>query len=286
LRIILGTATFGTKYGVSNFQREQNTDDVLDILQRARDVGVLELDTAPEYAKAEEIIGNFHLTDPTFGAYSKILNLPGQSCKAWEISISKSMKSLKVPVLEGVYFHRPENLNELDKNQVNEFMSNILESGRVRRFGASVYCLNEVERLLESFPKITLFQVPENILDRRMLNSTLLENMAANGHEILVRSVFLQGLLLMEPNSVPDSLSGTIPRLLELRKFSEEKELTVLESCLSYLKLLKFASGYLVGISNANQLSEIIYAKLLEFQEDELPSKLESQFLDPRTWRS
>ena len=286
MRVILGTATFGTKYGVNNFQRELSTNDSLAILQRAWDIGVLELDTAPEYATAEEIIGNFHQSDRRFGVYSKILNLPGQSCKRWEISISKSMNSLKVPVLEGAYFHRPDNLHELDKHEVNGFMDSILESGKVRSFGASVYSLNEVERILESFPKITLFQIPENILDRRMLNSRLLKDMSANGYEIHVRSVFLQGLLLMDANSVPETLSGSIPRLLELRKFSEEKELTLLETCLSYLKLLKFASGYLVGISNANQLSEIMNAKLVEFQENELPTILESQFLDPRAWKN
>ncbi len=282
----MGTATFGTKYGVNNFQGEQSTNDSLAILQRAWDVGVVELDTAPEYATAEDIIGNFHQSAQRFGVYSKILNLPGQSFESWENSISKSMKSLRVPVLEGAYFHRPENLLDMNKNRVKEFMGTVLESGRVKKFGVSVYSINEIEKLLESFPEITLFQIPENILDRRMLNSTLLTDMAGIGHEIHVRSIFLQGLLLMDPNDVPKTLSGSAPRLNELTKFAEKKELTLVETCLSYLKLLKFASGYLVGISNANQLSEIMNAKLVEFQENELPTILESQFLDPRTWKN
>lgn len=286
MRFILGTATFGTKYGINNFEVEQSTKDSLAILQRAQDVGVLELDTAPQYATAEKTIGKFHQSNQSFGIYSKILNLPGQNCDAWEDSISKSINSLRVQKLEGCYFHRPNNLDELNKNQVREFMVEELENGRVRKFGASIYSLDEIERILDSFPEITLFQIPENILDRRMLNSKLLTEMAENGHEIHIRSVFLQGLLLMDPNSVPEALSGSTARLMELRRFAKDKELTLIETCLSYLKLIKFASGYLIGISNPNQLSEIITAKLVDFNENELPTNLESQFLDPRTWKN
>ena len=60
-----------------------------------------------------------------------------------------------------------------------------------------------LESILDLYD-IDLVQLPLNILDRRLIDSDILARLKNRGVEIHVRSVFLQGLLLMPKNQIPD----------------------------------------------------------------------------------
>ena len=72
MELVIGTATFGTDYGVANQGRVQSESDALAILTEAQILGVSNLDTSPAYSNAEEIIGKFHSSGLKFSCYSKI----------------------------------------------------------------------------------------------------------------------------------------------------------------------------------------------------------------------
>ena len=56
-------------------------------------------------------------------------------------------------------------------------------------------------------------QIPVNALDRRAIHSGLLRRLKTKGVEIHARSVFLQGLLLMQPTELPEFFSRYVPTL-------------------------------------------------------------------------
>lgn len=56
---------------------------------------------------------------------------------------------------------------------------------------------------------LQLVQLPANLLDQRFLRTGWLDRLQAMGCEIHVRSLFLQGLLLMQPALRPTIFSAS-----------------------------------------------------------------------------
>ena len=73
--IILGTAQFGSNYGVGTLKGNlYNSNKSLNLLKKAYSMGIRNLDTAPSYGNATEIILNFIDVIPKneFNIYSKV----------------------------------------------------------------------------------------------------------------------------------------------------------------------------------------------------------------------
>jgi aryl-alcohol dehydrogenase-like predicted oxidoreductase len=137
----------------------------------------------------------------------------------------------------------------------------------------------------EIFPELSVFQVPENICDRRLIDSRVLLDLNAEGDRVIVRSVFLQGLLLMPLDKIPTKLDGAYDILSQLRDFAAECGVTVLDLCLGYAKSIPWASGIVIGVVNAQQIIQVVES---EFQlpicwESKIGS-LPANVLDPRKW--
>lgn len=62
-RLILGTAQWGSRYGVSNTQGMTSGGEVKNILQKALTSGISFLDTAPDYGESESKIGDSDAQD-------------------------------------------------------------------------------------------------------------------------------------------------------------------------------------------------------------------------------
>ncbi|MEM5627314.1 hypothetical protein AAHB47_28660 [Bacillus wiedmannii] len=56
------------------------------------------------------------------------------------------------------------------------------------------------------FDCFDMIQVPLNIFDQRLIYSGLLQKLKTKGIEIHARSPYLQGLLLMDAEKIPDYL--------------------------------------------------------------------------------
>ena len=50
--LVIGTATFGTDYGIANRGRVQIESEALRILSEAQNFGISNIDTSPEYSIA------------------------------------------------------------------------------------------------------------------------------------------------------------------------------------------------------------------------------------------
>ena len=281
----MGTATFGSSYGVANSGQKLEDRDAIEILNEASRLGITHLDTSPLYANAEELIGNYHQSyENKYKVYSKIPNSETFDAVPTIEKLKRSLSVLAIERFEGIYFHYPEMLKKFEISHVNNVIRRILASGVALKIGASVYTEEDVVWLTSNYPEIKLFQVPENILDRRLINSKLLENLANQEVEFQIRSVFLQGLLLMEPESILHSLIGAKNQIVQLQKLSMELNTNVIGLCLSYLKLINFASSYVVGVSGPTQLQEIVCADLVDLSQHTLPAALPPQLVDPRNW--
>jgi aryl-alcohol dehydrogenase-like predicted oxidoreductase len=282
--LIIGTATFGTDYGIANMGVLLNEIDALEILYEAQNLGISSLDTAPAYSTAEKIIGKFHSAHTKFECYSKISSKMLHSAADLRASLKKSMELMEIDSLKGLLFHNPTDLLAREPEQIEALIDSINESGKVEKVGASVYELNEIIAIRERHPRISLFQVPENLGDQRLRHSQEIKNFHQDGIEFHVRSVFLQGLLMMK--AAPKNLANVQPFLDKLSSVAEERNCSMLELCMNYVMQLEWASKLVVGAANTGQLREIIEATNspradLDLDLDAL---LPDDIRDPRRW--
>ena len=110
--------------------------------------------------------------------------------------------------------------------------------GWTSRIGASVYNSDQLA-LVESRFQPQLVQLPLNVLDRRPIVSGMLARLKAAGVEIHARSVFLQGLLLMEPDELPEFFAPVRPIFVGLREKWQQRGLAPL----AWVSCLRFATA-------------------------------------------
>ena len=104
--LILGTAQFGTNYGIANSTGLVSNDELKSILKLALAHGVDMLDTAIVYGDAESRIGELGVSD--FKIVTKIPALPSAICDVytWLLEhIRASLLRLRVPRLYGLLLH-------------------------------------------------------------------------------------------------------------------------------------------------------------------------------------
>lgn len=284
MKLIIGTATFGSDYGIANKDGVLTESSALEILAEAQNLGISDLDTSPAYSNAEEIIGKFHTSHPEFDCYSKFSLDRFMSPNDTLFSLTKSLELMKVESLKGLYFHNSNSLLASDSAWVESLIDAIQATEKVEKVGASVYELSEVLAISERHPRISLFQVPENIADQRLRNSREIRTLHENGVEFHVRSVFLQGLLLMK--NAPSQLATAQPVLDSLSDMADRRNCSSLEICMNYLKQLVWASKFIVGVSKSTQLQEIIAAQGYETEEIIFSESLPVEILDPRKWHN
>lgn len=284
MKFILGTATFGARYGIANQNSEMAENECIQVLQNARLLGIESLDVAPVYGDAESIIGKFHDTNKPFKVFSKISESAFSSGEKILEQIRKSREKMQITEFEGISFHNLDLLREMRAREVNQLISKILSSGLTSTVGVSVYLESEIDFVKSEFPDVNLFQVPENVMDRRLIKSEFVSLLSNQGVEFQVRSIFLQGLLLMDNTSLRGSLASARQGLSQLKDYSAARRQSVLDLCLNYAKQIDWASNIVVGATSADQLSEIVNHKKKLIDLETLPDAFPDSITDPRRW--
>jgi len=120
--------------------------------------------------------------------------------------------------------------------------------------------------------------VPVNVLDGRFLpKCKLVDNW------IYARSVFLQGLLLMDFDNLPNWIS--LEALNQIHKFNEICQILRLknyEAALGWVLGLPEIDHVIIGVNNAEQLKQLLDVKPLQWDYDF--SITDENVLDPRRW--
>jgi aryl-alcohol dehydrogenase-like predicted oxidoreductase len=284
LNFILGTATFGGTYGIANQNKNLTDRESTEILKVAQQLEIYTLDTAPLYGNSESIIGAFHDSGRPFLVNSKVSEVHDFESTKIIRDLRESTNRIGISQFSTVYFHRPEQFTEYPKEQVNETLEKILDSGLTGSLGASVYTEVEVRYISENFPKITHFQVPENIMDRRLVSSQLVKDLYRIGYNFCARSIFLQGLLLMGSIQGGEKLAGTRAGLGELENYCISKNISVLDACINYASTIEWCSGIVIGAASVDQLKQIVNYRKSNIDMELLPKPFDIEVLDPRRW--
>lgn len=286
MKIALGTVQFGLKYGIANQVGRVQLEDVKSILQLATAQGVNTLDTAIAYGDSESTLGLVGLSG--WKVVTKLPALP-ECCAdvaGWvEAHIKRSLDRLGVSQFHGVLLHHPLGLLGEYGNQLFKTLQHLKAQGITEKIGVSVYGPEELEMLWPKF-QFDLVQAPFNVIDRRLASSGWLERLHQAGTEVHVRSVFLQGLLLMSPEKRRSNFEAWQDLWSRWDSWLMAENLTPLQASLNFALSRPEIDKVLVGVDSPSQLNEILSAANTD--EIEFPNYLESMdslLTNPSKWK-
>ena len=263
MQLGLGTAQFGLDYGVSNRSGRVPVEEVARILDLARRSGVELIDTAPAYGSSEEAIGTALRGAVPFRVVTKTPvfageRITGADARALAESFGRSRAALGADKIYGLLFHRAEDIAKPGGPLLIEAARQLVADRTLEKIGVSVYSGAGLERVLALFAP-DIVQVPVNVFDQRLVRSGHLERLRRNGAEIHIRSAFLQGLLLMEPDRLPryfDAFGSHLGRYFEALACAG---CSALEAALTYVRSVP-ADAALIGVTTSEELRQVLSA--------------------------
>ena len=285
MQLILGTVQFGQKYGIANKFGKTNQATVQDILRLARKNNVNFLDTASAYGNVETLLGDIGVND--FNVISKLMPITN-SIKNFDEWVNQSvleiLKNTKTKKLHALLIHNAKDL--LNNNGFSLYNSIKIQKkiGLIDKIGVSVYDIEDLEVIIKKF-NFDIVQLPLNIFDKRFLESNMLFKLKKLDIEIHVRSIFLQGLLLMNEKDIPIQFLNWKPILRKWNEWLVIKNITAVEACLHFVKSCKYVDKVLIGVQNEKQLMEIIIANNgLPINDFPDFGSQDKKLIDPREW--
>ena len=108
MKLSLGTATFGQSYGFFNKDNTLKSNECINILESAKEIGITSLDTAQSYGTSESILGSCPFLQSSFRVSSKVdtSNLCDIDIhSALLASLLSSLHRLGISSLDTLYIH-------------------------------------------------------------------------------------------------------------------------------------------------------------------------------------
>jgi aryl-alcohol dehydrogenase-like predicted oxidoreductase len=283
----LGTVQWGLSYGVSNQSGPTSPEMVSSILLDARRSGVSVLDTGSLYGNAEMVLGmnsleRFHVVTktPQF-ATSRITTIETNQLKE---AFQKSLDTLSCKKVYGLLVHHAEDILVPGGNEIVSTMMQLKEKGQVEKIGVSVYDSKQVDAVMEIFIP-DLIQLPLSVLDQRMLSSGHLAMLKKEGVEIHVRSIFLQGLLLMPLDKIPAYFEPIKPLLTRWHDRAQVQGLTVNQAALLFIRGIPYVDKVIIGVDSLAQFNSCVEDFSIEEGFDAIGLACDNPiFLNPSLW--
>lgn len=258
LPLVIGTAQLGLPYGIANKTGQPNQSAATAIVREAWESGIREFDTAQRYGISEQVLGKA-LSELGISKEAKVISKLDPDLNHLDAStisdaIGESLEKLGVHSLFGIMLHNESLLSLWDKG-LSEILFDVVSSKRVKHLGVSVYSPDKAIQSLNT-EGIDMVQLPASILDRRFENAGVFQLANKNKKQIYIRSIFLQGLILMNVEEIPEELSFIKPILEKLESLSIEFGLTKKEIAIGYLKSEMPEARIIFGVETQEQVRE------------------------------
>ena len=293
----LGTVQLGMAYGWDQ-QPPPPDHRVIGLIRRALELGINYIDTAAAYGRSESLVGRACARlqrRPVIATKLSIRDadstrlLTGQALRqSIEQSLCQSLQTLGVDVLELVQLHSLD--TRFATPELLDLLAHYCQRGWVRYWGVTTYGEEAPLDALDHPELISALQVPYSALDRRM-ERKVLPRAQAQGTGVVLRSVFLQGVLSHRLDSLPASLAGLSPLATPLQRLAQDAGMDLAELA---LRFATFAPGVHSAIFGTTSVSEL-EANIRAIEAGPLPPDLvaavraiavaDSALLNPGNWR-
>jgi aryl-alcohol dehydrogenase-like predicted oxidoreductase len=283
-KFVLGTSNFGMPYGSQKNNGMLSRDNISQIIDLMAVNDLNEIDTAEAYGDAEKILGEVGIQDfkvNTKFSLTKSDNLVNR--------VSSALERLKLNSLNTVLIHNAESLNEDELLIFYDQLLKLKKQGLISNFGVSIY---NKDFLLGQHkkPKFDVMQSGVNIFNRSFLDHDVNNFSIATGAELHARSIFMQGILLMDRKIFLKHFSGRFINCYDAyANFLSASGMTPLEYCLSWILHQPLVKKIIIGVDSAEQLAEISSASAKSkpiYSDFSALNKLEEfqEFTNPLNW--
>jgi aryl-alcohol dehydrogenase-like predicted oxidoreductase len=283
--LCLGTANFGMPYGISRSEDDLGLAKTREILDAAWAEGFTHLDTATAYVKSEQILGELASKKSPMSITTKLRASECGSAESIVQAVTQSLHRTKQSQFWSVLLHDAKVLINGNTEEVVRGLENIVDLGLTEHVGLAAYGELEIIEAKAIAPAMDVFHIADNVCDQRLKQSIKLEVLASEGNKIFIRSIFLQGLLLMDPNQLPKKVESAYLGLRKLQEFCDHQNISILELCAGYARSIAWSSGFIIGAASSNQVREISNAFKCPITVDYSSApKLDDWILDSRNW--
>lgn len=254
----LGTVQLGLDYGINNSGGKPDLATSRSILDTAIGCGINTLDTAAAYGDSEEVIGkwlaNKDKSEHPF-IVTKIFGLDFSSldalraCVKEKVELSKAHLGLDcLPVL--MLHHFDEAIGH--EEEIMTIFGELKESGDIIFSGTSAYSNDDYGSIAAlGFDAV---QIPLNIFDWGQIENGGLKKLSDAGMMIFVRSVYLQGLVFKDPDTLEPHMEFCRETLIKFRTLCKKYGLSPAELAISYVCGIEGVTSLVLGCETAEQV--------------------------------
>ncbi len=246
VKLCLGSANFGTKYGLDNKKVDKNhTSKIIDIASNNK---IFSIDTSFEYFKSHDVLKKkvgkktilntkiFLNKDTSFiSVQKKILNFNKSSnAKIYSLLLHEQKDALNIKKIKL--------LKRLKQEKV------------INKIGVSVYDLSVLKRILKLWTP-DIIQFPLNPFNRDFISKSLINNLKKKKITIFVRSIFLRGILLNQNYPLDNKFKKD---LKDWFNFCKSKSIHPVKACIDFCKSINGLDYMIIGVQDVNEFRQII----------------------------
>ncbi len=289
---VLGTAQLGLPYGIANQTGQPAYDKAKEIIDTAWKLGIRSFDTAKEYGSSEQILGKCLQNQSKEALIITKLSVHSFTNEATLLADTDNcLAILKCDRLFALLAHSSAMLKEIER--IGRLFKAIKNTGKVLFTGISVYSPEEALLALES-SHFDLIQMPLNAFDLRPVKAQLISKAEKQNKLLLFRSIFLQGLLLINPNNgLPPQVEFARPTLKKWWQVCQDLSVPPKTAAVQIAKQLASPFPLIIGAESAAQIKENIALLNMPLpQLDELLSLMApisesctEQLINPSLWQ-
>lgn len=257
----LGTAQLGMSYGVANKIGKLDKRQAFRVLDEAIGQGVKSFDTAAGYGDSETVLGDYFFQNQGIDGeiITKIKPLAFDSSveknlaiQELDKSIQESLQRLKRDSIDILLFHRYDDLVWENYG----FLDHLKKLRYIQKIGVSVYTPEQAIAAL-NVKGVSVIQLPTNLLDMRFIRAGVVDLANQKEVQIYIRSIYLQGLILMSPEDIPPYLEKMVsPFIKQLEKFGDAGGLSLQELTIAFLKSIQGNCQIIIGCETPAQVKE------------------------------
>ena len=286
-KFILGTAQIGTIYGISNSRKKQiGFSEIKKIIKKCKSVGIKDIDTALSYNN-DKILGKIGVNK--FNVNSKVSIIKFKNKKNilefYEKKIVNSLRLLKLKRFNSILIHNPDKFKKnINSELIYRSLIKLKKKKLFKKIGISIYDFDQLKKLLKYY-KFDIIQLPFNVFDQRLIDNNLIKKLQSQKIEIHVRSIFLQGLLLMNNEKIHKKFKKWKDIFKIWSKYTQNNKLIKLKTCVNFVKSYPEISKILIGVNSVNDLVEI---NNIKFKKTKLPYfnfNKDKKLINPTYWK-
>lgn len=278
-KIILGTTQFGIHYGVSNRIGATSSENINKILKLSRLKKIQCIYTSNYYGKANKVLGKKNIKK-----FNIIIKFKEDDFinKDILIEIKKSEKLLKANI-RTIIVDKFESIQIKKAKKIYTSLKNLKKNKIIQHFGYAIYSFKNLKKICKNF-KPDIIQSPYNIIDRRIEKKKYLNFLQKKNIEIHVRSIFLQGLLLMDFKKIPKKFNKWSSLFKNWDYWLKKENQKALDVCYSFVLKNKFINKILIGVNDFSQFKEIVKIKVRKNLNYPNISSTSQKLINPINW--